>query len=83
MNSLVDRIVSEPILPVGAIAEPYALWAIERQPGMVLPCEHDDIVVTDELAHYERLKLLMLNLGHTDARRVVAHPRRRARHDRP
>jgi len=53
------------ILPVGAIAEPYALWAIERQPGMVLPCEHDDIVVTDELAHYERLKLLMLNLGHT------------------
>jgi len=65
VNSLVDRIVSEPILPVGAIAEPYALWAIERQPGMVLPCEHDDIVVTDELAHYERLKLLMLNLGHT------------------
>jgi len=65
VNSLVDRIVSEPILPVGAIAEPYALWAIERQAGMVLPCEHDDIVVTDDLAHYERLKLLLLNLGHT------------------
>jgi tagaturonate reductase len=32
---------------------------------MVLPCEHEDIVVTDDLAHYERLKLLMLNLGHT------------------
>jgi tagaturonate reductase len=31
-NSLVDRIVSEPIRPVGAVAEPYALWAIERQP---------------------------------------------------
>jgi len=30
VNSLVDRIVSEPIVPVGAIAEPYALWAIER-----------------------------------------------------
>ncbi|MDR5829546.1 mannitol dehydrogenase family protein [Caballeronia sp. LP006] len=65
VNSLVDRIVSEPILPVGAIAEPYALWAIERQAGMTLPCEHEDIVVTDDLAHYERLKLLLLNLGHT------------------
>jgi tagaturonate reductase len=65
VNSLVDRIVSQPIYPVGAIAEPYALWAIERQPGMVLPCEHEDIVLTDDLAHYERLKLLLLNLGHT------------------
>ena len=65
VNSLVDRIVSEAIQPVGAIAEPYALWAIERQAGMVLPCEHEDIVVTDDLAHYERLKLLLLNLGHT------------------
>ncbi|KMQ79876.1 Altronate oxidoreductase [Candidatus Burkholderia pumila] len=64
-NSLVDRIVSEPIHPVGAIAEPYALWAIERQAGMTLPCEHEDIVITDDLAHYERLKLLLLNLGHT------------------
>jgi tagaturonate reductase len=65
VNSLVDRIVSEPIHPVGAIAEPYALWAVERQAGMTLPCEHEDIVVTDDLAHYERLKLLLLNLGHT------------------
>jgi tagaturonate reductase len=65
VNSLVDRIVSEPIHPVGAIAEPYALWAIERQANMVLPCEHEDIVVTDDLAHYERLKLLLLNLGHS------------------
>ena len=65
LNSLVDRIVSEPIHPIGAIAEPYALWAIERQPGMVLPCEHESIVLTDNLAHYERLKLLLLNLGHS------------------
>lgn len=56
-NTLVDRIVSEPIEPVGAIAEPYALWAIERQPGLVLPCAHPAIVLTDELDHYERLKL--------------------------
>jgi tagaturonate reductase len=65
VNSLVDRIVSEPIRPVGAIAEPYALWAIERRAGMVLPCEHEAIVVTDDLPRYERLKLLLLNLGHT------------------
>ncbi|MHC5232316.1 mannitol dehydrogenase family protein [Brucella sp. LJL56] len=64
-NSLVDRIVSEPIEPIGAIAEPYALWAIEKADGLTLPCEHDDIVVTDDLARYEHLKLYLLNLGHT------------------
>jgi tagaturonate reductase len=35
-NTLVDRIVSDPIEPVGAVAEPYALWAVERQPQLVL-----------------------------------------------
>jgi len=64
-NSLVDRIVSQPIEPVGAIAEPYALWAIEEQEGLVLPCTHPAIVVTDQLDHYEHFKLFMLNLGHT------------------
>ena len=64
-NSLVDRIVSEPIDPVGAIAEPYAIWAIERAEGLTLPCTHPDIVVTDDLSRYERLKLYLLNLGHT------------------
>ncbi|MBL0730448.1 mannitol dehydrogenase family protein [Piscinibacter sp. HJYY11] len=64
-NSLVDRIVSDAIAPVGAVAEPYALWAIERQPGLVLPCTHESILLTDELARHERLKLLLLNLGHT------------------
>jgi tagaturonate reductase len=65
VNSLVDRIVSEPIEPVGAVAEPYALWAIEAQPNMVLPCAHPQIVVTDKLEDYERRKLFLLNLGHT------------------
>jgi tagaturonate reductase len=65
VNSLVDRIVSAPIKPVGAIAEPYALWAIERRTGMVLPCAHEQIVVTDELRRYAQLKLFFLNLGHT------------------
>ncbi len=64
-NSLVDRIVSAPLEPAGAVAEPYALWAIEVQPGLQLPCRHPSIVLTDELAKYERLKLFLLNLGHS------------------
>ena len=65
VNSLVDRIVSQPLRPAGAVAEPYALWAIENQPGLELPCRHADIVVTDDLKPYERLKLFILNLGHS------------------
>lgn len=64
-NSLVDRIVSEPIDPVGAVAEPYALWAVGEQEGLVLPCRHPAIVVTSDLQRYETLKLHILNLGHT------------------
>jgi tagaturonate reductase len=65
VNSLVDRIVSEPLEPLGAVAEPYALWAIEDQPGLELPCRHEAIVVAADLKPYERLKLFILNLGHT------------------
>ncbi len=65
VNSLVDRIVSAAIDPIGAVAEPYALWAIERQADMVLPCRHDSMILTDDLTHFERLKLFLLNLGHT------------------
>jgi tagaturonate reductase len=64
-NSLVDRIVSEAVEPVGAVAEPYALWAIEQQARLILPCLHESIVLTDDLDHYERLKLFLLNGGHT------------------
>lgn len=76
-NSLVDRIVSEALHPVGAVAEPYALWAIERRPGLLLPCTHPAIVLTDELDHHERLKLFLLNAGHTflaERWREDAHP---------
>jgi tagaturonate reductase len=48
VNSLVDRIVSESIRPVGAVAEPYALWAIERHPRLRVPCVHPSIVLTDK-----------------------------------
>jgi tagaturonate reductase len=64
-NTLVDRIVSEPIEPVGAVTEPYALWAIEHQPGLELPFDHPAVVLTEDLEVYERLKLHILNLGHT------------------
>jgi tagaturonate reductase len=64
-NSLVDRIVSEALQPVGAVAEPYALWAVEEQPRLQLPCRHESIVLTDDLAHYARLKLFLLNGGHS------------------
>ncbi|MES0811083.1 mannitol dehydrogenase family protein [Roseibium sp. SCPC15] len=65
VNSLVDRIVSEPLEPAGAVAEPYALWAIENQPGLIVPCEHRDVRVVDDLEQVETLKLYILNLGHT------------------
>lgn len=64
-NSLVDRIVSEPIEPAGAVAEPYALWAIEAQPGLDAPTSHPAIQMVDRLEDIERLKLHILNLGHT------------------
>lgn len=75
-NSLVDRIVSQALQPVGAVAEPYALWAIERRPGLLMPCAHEHILPTDDLAHHARLKLFLLNAGHTFlAERWLAGPR--------
>ncbi|WP_417818540.1 mannitol dehydrogenase family protein [Tritonibacter scottomollicae] len=65
VNSLVDRIVSEPLYPAGAIAEPYALWAIEAQPGLRLPCQHPAVQVVPDLGVIERRKLFVLNLGHS------------------
>jgi tagaturonate reductase len=64
-NSLVDRIVSEPIEPAGAVAEPYALWAIEKADGLEPPCRHPAIQMVDDLDTIEALKLFILNLGHT------------------
>ncbi|WP_299949506.1 mannitol dehydrogenase family protein [uncultured Ruegeria sp.] len=65
VNSLVDRIVSQPIEPAGAVAEPYALWAIEDQSGLRVPCIHPAVKVVPALAEIEALKLFVLNLGHT------------------
>ena len=64
-DTLVDRIVSEALEPIGAVAEPYALWAVERRPGLQMPFTHPDVVVVDDLEAHQRLKLHILNLGHT------------------
>ncbi|QDL94375.1 mannitol dehydrogenase family protein (plasmid) [Paroceanicella profunda] len=64
-SSLVDRIVSEPLEPAGAVAEPYALWAIEAAPGLSAPCVHPCVQLVPDLEEIERLKLHILNLGHT------------------
>ena len=76
--SLVDRIVSEALDPIGAVAEPYALWAIQAGPGVRPVCQHADLVLTPDLAHYERLKLHILNLGHTWLAERWLHDRRPA-----
>ena len=64
-DTLVDRIVSQALEPVGAVAEPYGLWAIRRAPGMAEPFQHPNVRYTDDLTPYLRLKLHILNLGHT------------------
>lgn len=65
VNALVDRIVSAPLEPAGAVAEPYALWAIEACPGLILPVRHPAVQVVADLGPIERRKLFILNLGHT------------------
>lgn len=64
-DTLVDRIVSESIEPIGAIAEPYGLWAIKRRPNFNPPFQHPNVIYTDNLEPFTRLKLHILNLGHT------------------
>lgn len=65
VNSLVDRIVSEPLEPAGAVTEPYALWAVEACVGLTLPCAHPALKVVGDLDDVETMKLFILNLGHT------------------
>ncbi|MBP5980496.1 MAG: mannitol dehydrogenase [Halomonas sp.] len=65
VNTLVDRIVSAPLEPVGAVAEPYGLWAVQQTPGLTMPFEHPAIEVVSSLQPYELRKLHILNLAHT------------------
>ena len=64
-DTLVDRIVSEALEPIGAVAEPYGLWAIQTEPGMALPFQHPLVTYTSDLTPFLRLKLHILNLGHS------------------
>jgi tagaturonate reductase len=76
-NSLVDRITTTALEPAGAVTEPYALWAIERQPRLAMPFTHRNVRVVDDLKVIERLKLFLLNLPHTClAERWLADGRR-------
>ena len=77
-STLVDRIVSEAIHPVGAIGEPYGLWAIKREPGFVPPLQHPCIIYTDDLEPFLRLKLHILNLGHTYLAQIWQNEKRHA-----
>jgi tagaturonate reductase len=61
---LVDRIVSEPLEPWARSPSPM-LCGRSRTSGLEVPCRHPAIVVTADLNPYERLKLFILNLGHT------------------
>ncbi len=65
VNSLVDRIVSEPLEPAGAVAEPYALWAIEDCAGLVSPAHYEAVQIVPDLEPIEKQKLFILNLGHS------------------
>ena len=76
-DTLVDRIVSEPIEPIGAVAEPYALWAI-RKGGFGEPIRHPAVRMVDDLEPFERLKLHILNLGHTVTADIWRKERRAA-----
>lgn len=64
-DTLVDRIVSAALEPVGAVAEPYALWAIRAHPGFVPPCLHPAVRVVEDLRPFALRKLHILNLAHT------------------
>jgi tagaturonate reductase len=76
-DTLVDRIVSEAIEPIGAVAEPYGLWAIKREPSFEPPLQNACIVYTDDLEPFLRLKLHILNLGHTFLAEIWQKERRR------
>jgi tagaturonate reductase len=72
-NTLVDRIVSglpavHPLLAEDqllAMAEPYALWAIESPRGLAGFIEHPQIVQTRKVDPYQLRKVRILNGAHT------------------
>ena len=83
VNSLVDRIVSEPLEPLGAVAEPYALWAIEDQPGLELPCRHPAIIVAARPQALRAPEALHPQSRPHLSRRDLGEARRRAGPDGP
>lgn len=76
-DTLVDRIVSESIEPIGAVAEPYGLWIIQYGSSLEPPFQHPKVIYTDDLEPFFRLKLHILNLGHTVLADIWQKERRR------
>jgi tagaturonate reductase len=63
VNSILDRIVTDTHSPFGIVTEPYALWAIEAQPTLSLPCSHPNIRIVESLTSIQWLKFSLLNLS--------------------
>lgn len=63
VNSVLDRIAIKSFSPLSTVTEPYALWAIEAQQGLTLPCSHKNIRLVDSVNSIEWLKFGLLNLS--------------------
>lgn len=73
LHTLVDRIVTgtpaeHPLLaedPMTIVAEPYALWAIEKNEKSLFHFEHKNVVWTEDVQPYFLRKVRILNAAHT------------------
>ncbi|HUT87900.1 MAG TPA: hypothetical protein VMY37_00245 [Thermoguttaceae bacterium] len=72
-NTLVDRIVAAPSPgdplaesdPLFAVAEPFALWLMDRSPDMPGLLEHPAVRVVEDLEPFHLRKVRILNGAHT------------------
>jgi len=72
-NTLVDRIVSAPQAgdpwaardPLFAVAEPFALWAVEGQGPLPVLSGHPAVQMVDDLGPYHLRKVRILNAAHS------------------
>jgi tagaturonate reductase len=82
LNSLVDRITTgpppdHPLLAQDGLlitAEPFALWAVERKPGVLPFLTHPQVTHTPDVRPYFLRKVRILNGAHT-ALLIKAQPR--------
>jgi tagaturonate reductase len=72
LNTLVDRIVTDPndhplmaSDALLAVCEPYALWAVQQEPGAAQLLRHPAVVWTPDVTPYFLRKVRILNAAHT------------------